>query len=84
MSDPNNAPTIEELTRENARLREELARAKAEAAEYKREAYRSLDEDYPYVTPTPEELHDMLHGPRGRPILEIVAELEKELGQEPK
>jgi hypothetical protein len=31
----------------------------------------------PYIPPTEEELHDMLHGPRGQPILEVIEEYEK-------
>jgi hypothetical protein len=30
----------------------------------------------PYIPPTEEELQDLLHGPRGRSILEIIEELE--------
>jgi len=32
-----------------------------------------------YIPLTEEELHDMLHGPRGEPILDIVAEFECDL-----
>ena len=67
----------EELARENERLREELAKAKAEAAEYRRAAYQFLDELFPYVPPTPEELHELMHGPPGPSILDIIEEYEK-------
>ena len=33
----------------------------------------------PYTPPTEVELHDMLHGPRGQPLLEIIEEYEKKL-----
>jgi hypothetical protein len=38
-----------------------------------------LDQDPAFQPPTQEEIQDMLHGPRGQPIEEIIAELEKEL-----
>jgi hypothetical protein len=31
----------------------------------------------PYTPPTEDELHDMLHGPRGQPLLEVIEEYEK-------
>ncbi|MDB5311771.1 MAG: hypothetical protein JWO38_5973 [Gemmataceae bacterium] len=31
----------------------------------------------PYTPPTEEELYDMLHGPRGQPLLEVIEEYEK-------
>ncbi len=34
----------------------------------------------PFAPPAEEELHDMLHGPRGRPLIEIIEERERELG----
>ena len=37
----------------------------------------SLASVIPYTPPTDEELHDMMHGPRGRPILEVIEEYEK-------
>lgn len=37
-----------------------------------------------YIPLTEEELHDMLHGPRGEPILDIVAEFECELDADPR
>jgi hypothetical protein len=33
----------------------------------------------PYTRPTDEEVYDMMHGPRGQPILEIIEEYEKKL-----
>lgn len=43
----------------------------------------SLASREPYTRPTKAELHDMLHGPRGQPILEIIEEYEqKYLGGE--
>ena len=37
----------------------------------------SLASLVPYTTPTEEELRDMLHGPRGQPLLEVIEEYEK-------
>lgn len=37
---------------------------------------RSLASLVPYVPPTEEELQDMLHGPRGQPLIEVIAEYE--------
>jgi hypothetical protein len=71
-------PTIEELARENAQLREQLAKATAEAAEYRRATYDILKKLVPYVPPADEEMHELIHGPRGRSILEIIDELERE------
>jgi len=66
-----------------AELETELARARAERDEYKAAAYSLLGQLVPYKPVTDEELHDMLHGPRGRPILEVIAELEREQGGQP-
>jgi hypothetical protein len=37
----------------------------------------SLASHIPYTSPTEEELRDMLHGPRGQPLLEVIVEYEK-------
>jgi len=37
----------------------------------------SLASLVPYTPPTEEELRDMLHGPRGQPLLEVIEEYEK-------
>ena len=42
----------------------------------------SLGSLVPYTTPTEEELHDMLHGPRGQPLLEVIEEYEKKYLEE--
>jgi len=52
-------------------LEQEVAAIRAQRA--------SLASIVPYTSPTEEELHDMLHGPRGQPLLEIIEEYEKEL-----
>jgi hypothetical protein len=64
-----------DLKREVERLRAQLAKATTEAEVY---AYSMLEQLVPYVPPTEEELHEMMHGPRGRSILEIIDELERE------
>jgi hypothetical protein len=70
---------VTDLKREVEQLRAQLAKATAEAETYRRAAYAMLEQLDPYVPPTEEELQDMLHGPRGRPILDIIAEFEKKL-----
>jgi hypothetical protein len=37
----------------------------------------SLGSVVPYTSPTGEELADMLHGPRGQPLLGVIEEYEK-------
>lgn len=70
-----------DLKREIEQLRAQLAKANAEAAEYRRAAYEMLEQLDPYVPPTEDELHDMFHGPRGEPIRDILNELKRELGE---
>jgi hypothetical protein len=77
---PAGEPTVADLKREVERLRAELDRANTRAKYYGQAAAAMAEQLDPYVPPTEEELHDMLHGPRGRPILEIIADLERELG----
>lgn len=68
---------VEALKKENAALREKLERARFEADMYREEAYKRFNELNPYVPPTEEEIHDMLHGPRGQSPLEVLEEFEK-------
>ena len=42
---------------------------------------KSLASLVPYTTPTEEELHDMLHGPRGQSLLEVIEEYERKCGE---
>jgi hypothetical protein len=67
-----------ELEQEVVRLRAQLAEATADAERYRRAAYALLNERVPYTPPTEEELRDLLHGPRGRPLTELIDELERE------
>ncbi|MBM3982828.1 MAG: hypothetical protein FJ304_21670 [Planctomycetes bacterium] len=60
------------LQREVERLRTQLALSEDEAGRFRRAAYALLCERVPYTPPTDEELHDLLHGPRGRPIRDIL------------
>ncbi len=81
--DDTNTPTAEgesvaALKSEIERLRAQLARATADAATYRQAAYAMLAERVPYAPPTEDELRDLLHGPRGRPLSEVIEELEKE------
>jgi hypothetical protein len=38
---------------------------------------QSLSSLVPYTTPNEEELHDIIHGPRGQPLLEVIEVYEK-------
>ncbi|HSQ57308.1 MAG TPA: hypothetical protein VLM40_16420 [Gemmata sp.] len=67
-----------DLKSEVERLRTQLAKVTTEAEMYRRAAYSMLEQLVPYVPPTEEEFHNMMRGPRGRSILEIVNELERE------
>jgi hypothetical protein len=69
---------VADLKQEVERLRVQLATATAEAERYRRAAYALLNERVPYSPPTEEELRDLLHGPRGKPLGELIAELEQE------
>jgi hypothetical protein len=60
---------LAELEAENQRLREDRDR-------FKDAAYAFLDQIMPYKPVTPEEEHDMLHGPRGEQIVDVIAEME--------
>lgn len=66
------------LQLEIERLRKQLAKVTAEAESYRRAAYSLLNKEVPYTPPSEEELEDLLHGPRGKPILDIIGELECE------
>jgi len=73
---------LDALRAENAALRKELEKAKFFAEMYREEAYKSYNEKDPYVPPTEEELHDLLHGPRGRSPQEVLEEFEKKYFQD--
>ena len=74
----NGGDSVAELKQEIERLRSQLDQARADAAAYRQAAYAMLNERVPYVSPTEEELRDMLHGPRGRSLSDIINELERE------
>lgn len=76
---PETQPNDENAAREIAALRAELAAVKAERDQYRSAVIALLDQIDPYVPPTEDELNDMLHGPRGQPLLEVIAEFEAEL-----
>jgi hypothetical protein len=67
----------DQLRRQVEELRGELTRVQRERDEYRAAAYSMLRHIHPYVPPTEEELRDMLHGPRGQPIEEVIAEFEQ-------
>jgi hypothetical protein len=63
-----------------AELEAELARVTLERDIYKDGVRLYLGKDDPEYDLTPEEVEDMLHGPRGEPLRDIVAEFERKLG----
>lgn len=67
----------DELRRQVADLTEKLARKTAEADEYRQSVFALLNIVDPYVRPTDEELDDMMHGPRGQSIMDVIAEFER-------
>jgi hypothetical protein len=76
MSEPNPGPPgpdlqklLSDLIGRVADLEQQVAALRAERG--------SLASVVPYVPPTQEELHDMLHGPRGQPLTEVIEEYEK-------
>ncbi len=71
-----NSENVADLRGEIERLRAQLAQATADAARYRQAAYALLNERVPYTLPTEEELRDLLHGTRGQPLAEVIAELE--------
>ncbi len=75
---------VEALKKENATLREKLAKATSQAAEYRKAAYEMLDDVFPCTFPTEEEIQEILHGPRGRSPFEMIEEYERRFlrGQE--
>jgi hypothetical protein len=62
-----------------AELEAELARVKFERDLYKSAIAHTYDIADAYRSLTPEELDDMLHGPRGQPLKEIIAEFEQRI-----
>jgi hypothetical protein len=77
---PDNPSTVERLASRVAELEAELSKTKQERDLFKATAYTVLRQNDPYTTPTAEELHDMLHAPRGEPLADIIAAAERELG----
>jgi hypothetical protein len=76
MSDQTPTPSIPDIHKLLTDLlgRLNTLEQKVEALQARRPTLASL---IPYTPPTEEELHDMLHGPRGQPLLEVIEEYEK-------
>ena len=72
-----------DMARRVADLEAELARTRAERDRYKRDVHALLEQVMPSDPPTPEEIHDMRYGPRGPSLLEIAAEFERQLADDP-
>ena len=65
---------VDLLIQENAALRQQLLRANTNAEEFRASTYELLNEVFPYVRPTDEELQELVHGPRGRSPFEVLEE----------
>jgi len=72
-------PTPPDPAERLAELEAELARVKTERDLYKAVIAQVYDITDAYRPLTPAELDDMLHGPRGQPLQEIVAEFEQRI-----
>ncbi len=71
--------TPESLAARLAAVEAELLRVKAERDLYKSSANYLLYGPDPYRTPTPEEVEEMISAPRGQPLRDIIAEVERKL-----
>lgn len=71
--------TPESLAARLAAVEAELLRVKAERDLYKSSANYLLYSPDPYRTPTPEEVEEMISAPRGEPLRDIIAEVERKL-----
>jgi hypothetical protein len=70
---------FEALRRENADLRERLARSEAEAARHRATANDLMDSVFPYIPPTEEELQQLMEPDEGETLEEIVAGFRRKL-----
>ena len=77
MDDTTTTNDADKLRREVAELTEQLARKSEEAEEYRRSVFALLNQLMPYKTPTDDEVRELMHGPRGRPLREVMQELER-------
>jgi hypothetical protein len=73
--------SADEAAKRIQELEEALRREKAKSEEYKAAAYAMLDQVFPFVPPTEEEIRKLQTETDGTPILEIIAELEKEFAE---
>ena len=76
MSEPNPGPPGPDLQKLLSDLIDRVADLEQQVAALQAER-GSLASLVPYVPPTEEELHDMLYGPRGQPLTEVIEEYEK-------
>lgn len=78
MNENQNPDEIEQLRQQNAELQKQLELTRVQRDEFKEAAYSFFEKLHPYVPPTEAELHEMLHGPRGKSLHEVIEEAEKE------
>jgi hypothetical protein len=77
---PENASAVERLESRVAELEAALQKVQRERDLYRETVYTVFRQNDPYTTPTPEELHDMMHAPRGEPLADIIAAAAREVG----
>lgn len=70
--------SAEDAERRIHELEEEVRRLRFIADSHKAAAYEWLRHEHPYVSPTEEEIQRMLSDTNGTPILDIIAEFERE------
>ena len=79
MPDPT-TPDPSDLVRKIADLESQVQSLRLERDREKEKVRALLDQLVPYEPVTEAELRDMLHGPRGKPLLEVIEEIEREEG----
>lgn len=71
----------EDVERRIRELEEENRRLRFIAESHKEAAYELLRREFPYESPSPEEIQRMREDTEGKPILEIIAEFEREIAE---
>jgi hypothetical protein len=76
MNEPTPPPSVPDVQKALADMLGRLSALEQEVAAL-RAARPTLASLVPYSRPTDEELQDMIHGPRGEPLVEVIDEYEK-------